>query len=199
MKRISTLIVICLAAFGGGSALAFMGAPKTLENSSFVDATHLLDLRQGSALSRQVRNFQGGGYELSNGQRVSFRDWYETSWQDVHLTWLTQVNKNFGLIFGLGTGERGAKYSIAPSLSLGFIAQAETGKNALLTFRAVAVMGGALKEKTCSADYGELGGVKEVNCRLAASELAPEDTLAYLLNEKPQDRLQLSLRWTLKF
>ncbi len=31
------------------------------------------------------------------------------------------------------------------------------------------------------ADYGDIGGVQRVNCRLAATELEPKETLKYLL------------------
>ena len=61
------------------------------------------------------------------------------------------------------------------------------------------MLGGTLHEKSCSADYGQIGGVQEVNCRLAASTLPPAETLRYLLNEKPYNHNQVSLMLTWRF
>lgn len=61
------------------------------------------------------------------------------------------------------------------------------------------MFGGRLKEKTCSADYGEIGGVQTVNCRLAASTLQPAETLQYLMNEKPKQDMLISVKWTYRF
>ena len=49
-------------------------------------------------------------------------------------------------------------------------------------------MGGRFKEHSCTADYADLGGLEQVNCRLAATELAPEETLKYLVNDLPPER-----------
>ncbi len=56
--------------------------------------------------------------------------------------------------------------------------------------------GGKLTEKSCEADYGDLGSYS-VNCRLAASQMAPEETLKYLVNAKPESQhLWLNYRVT---
>ena len=60
-------------------------------------------------------------------------------------------------------------------------------------------MGGSLKEKTCVAQYGEVGGTQEVNCRLAASEQAPLETLKYLARDKPHNQHQLLIQFTKRF
>lgn len=170
-----------------------------LQNSSFIDSTYLIDLQQGSRLSEAAMGLGGGGFELAGGHLVSFSDWYKSKWTDASITWMTQVTPDFGVIFGFSTGERGKKYSINPSLKLGVLMQTQTGKNAFLSLRATTTLGGDLREKTCIADYGEIGGVQEVNCRLAASTIPPSETLKYLVNQKPYNRNQVSLMLTWGF
>ena len=80
-----------------------------------------------------------------------------------------------------------------PSLRLGFIHRASLARHTVLTVRATTTLGGRLREKSCTADYGDIGGVQTVNCRLAASTLEPAETLRYLFNETPRDRHQISV------
>lgn len=172
---------------------------QLLAGSSLWASTHLIELRQGSELSSKVGDLAGGGYELSDGRYQSFRGWYSSVWKDARVTWLTQVNNNFGIIWGFSTGERGKKYTIHPSLKLGFIAQAQAARNVTIALKATTILGGALREKSCTADYGEIGGVQEVNCRFAATLLQPSETLAYLANEKPLHKTQIALTLDWKF
>lgn len=157
--------------------------------------THFIGLQYGSSLSRQVSQLRSQGYELSAGEAVDFDGWYSTSWQDLQLTWMTQIDPRLGLIWGMGTGERGDKYTIDPSMQLGFVFQQPIGKQSTFTFRAATRVGGRLREKTCMATYTLLGYDKPqpVNCRLAATQLAPEDTLQFLFNDSPSDRMQLNV------
>jgi hypothetical protein len=163
--------------------------------------THFIALQYGSSLSRQVSQLRSQGYELSSGEAVNFDGWYSTSWQDLQLAWMTQVSPRLGLIWGMGTGERGEKYGIDPSLQLGFVFHQPIGKQSTFTFRASTRVGGRLREKTCMATYTLLGYDKPqpVNCRLAATELAPEDTLQFLFNDSPSDRMQLNVGYTWSF
>ncbi|WP_101048120.1 hypothetical protein [Macromonas nakdongensis] len=192
----------CLLLALGCAALATKAAaldvPRRhhyLPQASFLESTHLIDIQQGSALSRTVRGLGSGGFELAGGSAVGFQDWYRTRWTDLSLTWMTQVTENFGFIFGASTGERGPKYTIRPGLKLGMVVQTRVARDAVLSLRVTTVLGGRLKEKSCTADYGDIGGVQAVNCRLAASTLAPADTLQYLLNQKPGNQVSLSLTW----
>lgn len=57
-----------------------------------------------------------------------------------------------------------------------------------LSVRATRILGGRLRERSCVANYGEIGGVQAVNCRLAASVLPPGQTLGYLFNDKPYNK-----------
>jgi hypothetical protein len=156
-------------------------------------STSLIEIRQGSDLSRQVRNLKGQGYESAGGERVEFSNWYSSNWTDMRATWMTQLSPNTGFIWGLGTGEHGTKYNIAPSLKFGFIHRATLARRTVLTLRATTTLGGRLREKSCTADYGDIGGVQTVNCRLAASTLEPAETLRYLFNETSRDQHQLSV------
>ena len=180
---------LVLAAWPWGFAVAADGAMPLPSTGS----TSLIELRQGSELSRQVRSLQGQGYESSGGERVVFSYWYSSNWTDMRATWMTQLSASTGFIWGLGTGEHGPKYHIAPSLKLGFIHRETLAHHTVLTLRATTTLGGRLREKSCTADYGDIGGVQTVNCRLAASNLEPAETLRYLFNESPRDRHQFSV------
>ena len=155
--------------------------------------TSLIEIQQGSDLSRRIRGLRGQGFESAGGERVDFSGWYGSNWTDMRVTWMTQLSASTGFIWGLGTGERGPKYSISPSVKIGLIHQARIDRRTVLTLRTTTVLGGRLREKSCTADYGEIGGVQTVNCRLAASTLEPAETLRYLFNETSQSRHQLSV------
>jgi len=158
--------------------------------------TSLVDIHQGSPLSDRARGLGNGGYELQNGTRVSFNQWYHASWVDMHVDLLTQVTEDTGILWGFGTGEEGEKYRIEPSLKLGFLTQIHPHPNSTLSLTLTTTIGGKLTEKPCEANYGDLG-TYSVNCRLAASQMAPEETLKYLVNAKPESQhLWLSYRVT---
>jgi hypothetical protein len=72
-------------------------------------------------------------------------------------------------------------------------------KSSTLTLNGYYTFGGKLKEKSCTADYGEIGGVQEVNCRLAATELPPAETLKYLLNERPLNYKIVNVQFRFEF
>lgn len=198
-QRRCLIFALCCAVFARNAAGMDAAGSYHLQNASFLDSTYLIDIQQGSNLSRAALDLRAGSFELAGGTAVSFNAWYKTRWTDASITWMTQVTENFGIIFGASTGERGKKYTINPSLKLGVLLQAKTGRNAVLSLRATTILGGELREKSCTADYGEIGGVQEVNCRLAASLLPPAETLKYLLNEKPYNRNQVSVMLTWRF
>lgn len=168
-------------------------------NAAVFKQTQLIEVRQDSDLSRKLGQFRSGGFESSQGAWVSFHPWYSTAWKDTSIAWMTQLTPHLGLIWGGSTGERGEKYTIAPSLKLGAVFQTEPLKNTIFSIKATTLLGGTLKEKSCSADYGDIGGVQEVNCRLAASTLEPAETLKYLLNDKPYNQNQILIQLTHRF
>jgi hypothetical protein len=159
--------------------------------------TSLVAIHQGSALSDQASSLRAGGYELQDGTWVSFDKWYRTSWIDLHVDLLTQITEDNGILWGFGTGERGDKYRIAPSFKLGFMTQMHPNPASTLSLSLTTTFGGDLTERTCNANYGDLG-TYTVNCRLAASETPPEETLKYLVNAKPE-RLHLWLSYRVTF
>ncbi len=176
----------CLAA----QVAAAQGLPET---------TRLFDIRLGGGLSAVVEDASTGGYHLSGGEPVHFADWYSGSWRDLSLTWLTSISNGFGVFWGLGTGEHGPKYDIDPSLRLGFIFEQPVTDTQTLSLSIMTVLGGRLSERTCTADYGAIGGVQAVNCRLAASVLPPSDTLNYLFDDMPLAENQVHVRYSWRF
>jgi hypothetical protein len=163
---------------------------------NFFNATHLIDIKQGSELSGKVSELLSGGFETSQGNFVPFKQWYQTNWTDTKTVWMTEINPNFGVIWGFSTGEKAEKYEISRSMTLGFAYSTQLDKTSYLSIRGTTILGGNLKEKSCTADYGAIGGVQEVNCRLAASTLPPSETLNYLFNEKPINKDMFFIRYT---
>jgi hypothetical protein len=158
-------------------------------------STYLVEVKQNTDLSLMASAMQQGGYETSRGEWQSFEPWYKSTWKDTRLSWLTQITPQWGLIWGLSTGERGMKYRIAPGLRLGFVFQTEQSKYRQISFSFSGTLGGRLREKPCIADYGDIAGVQLVNCRLAASALEPSSTLQYLAVAKPETIGHLQYRF----
>ena len=178
------------------SGFAVIAVPAIAQ--TFIENTSLVGVQSGVGLSSTVRSISHGGYELSGGEDVRFSDWYTSQRQDVHVTWMTQVYENVGFYWGFSTGENGEKYTIDPSLKLGFVWRQDLGERSHLSLSATHTLGGNLSETSCTADYGAIGGVQTVNCRLAASALPPSETLQYMFDEAP-NRTQVILRYGLNF
>jgi hypothetical protein len=170
-------------------------AQSIYQGHSLVESTYLIELAQDTTTSLKARELRTGGFETAEGAYVDFSRWYSPDWYDTRISWMTQITPKFGLIWGIGTGEHAEKYSIDPSLRLGFIYQTNIGKNSTVAFTASTYVGGELRERTCQADYGEIGGVQEVNCRLAATTLSPEETLDYLTYSRPGDVWQITYKF----
>lgn len=146
-----------------------------------------------------VSSVANQNFELSDGTPMSLEQWYSGGTPDLRATFLTPVNADFGILWGLGTGERGPKYDIEPSLKLGFIQRVNLGESAALTFQMSVVVGGFLNERKCTADYGPIGGIQDVNCRMSASLLPPEETLNYLFRERPHDQVEAAVTYRFMF
>jgi hypothetical protein len=162
---------------------------------NFIDATHLIDFKQGSELSGKVSDSSAGGFETAQGNFVSFKQWYQTNWTDTKTVWMTEINPNLGVIWGFSTGEKAEKYEISRSVTIGFAYSTQIDKTSFLSIRGTTILGGNLREKTCTADYGDIGGIQEVNCRLAASPLPPSETLMHLFNDKPLNKDLFFIRY----
>ena len=165
---------------------------------AFLEEMKLVGVGVGNLSSLADRfSRQTGG--LSDGSRYSFSRYYTSDFKDLRFTMLSPINPNFGILWGFGTGEGGAKYHIEPSLKFGFLASEPVGDDGLLSLSVTTVLGGYFREGSCTANYGAIGGVQEVNCRMADSILPPSETLDYLVNQAPGDQLSISLRYRLRF
>jgi len=161
--------------------------------------SQLIVLQQGTGQSRKVRGLSRQQFELADGLPADVRGWFSASWTDTELSFLTPLRRDTGIVWGFSTGERGPKYRIDPSVHLGFRYLNTMGPRTWWSFQLTTWLGGRLRERSCTADYGEIGGVQEVNCRLAASELPPAETLAYLINERPDNRTRITWRFSHDF
>ncbi|WP_143226564.1 hypothetical protein [Actibacterium pelagium] len=152
-----------------------------------------------SGNSTTVQDASWGALPLRDGSEIPLNEWYSDDARDWHVTFLTSLSQNFGIIWGLGIGEEGEKYRIDPSLTLGFIYNEKLSDSSSLSLRFTAVLGGHLNERPCTANYGAIGGVQQVNCRFAATPLRPADTLDLLFDEAPREEVQLSVVYKYKF
>jgi hypothetical protein len=157
----------------------------TLLDNSFTASTHFIGAKHESVLNWKARSLRDGNYETSGGDLIVFEKWYTPVAPEINITWLTQINKNVGVIWGFGSGEHADKYTIYPSAQIGFAYHKQISKNHSIGVVFNTYVGGEFKEHTCIADYGEIGGIREVNCRLAATTLTPEETLNFLEYAKP--------------
>lgn len=181
-----------------GVAVLLLAALPIRAGAGIADHTHLVDIHAGSPRSDIVRDLRAGGYELAGGGVIRFRDWYTPRVPDLTVLFLTQATDRFGIIWGLSSGERGAKYRIDPALHLGLVWQTEVFPDATLSLRVQTVLGGRLRERSCTADYGAFG-VAEVNCRLAATLMPPAETLDYLLDVRAEREGTISVRFEYRF
>lgn len=181
-----------------GALFLAVGQASALPASA---GTQLVDIRLNPGFTRQLQPIREGGYEAAQGDWISFQRWYAPAWRDTSVTWMTPLSQSVGFLWGLSTGERAAKYTVAPGLRLGAVFQAEPQRHLVVSFKAMHVLGGRLKERSCQANYGPATGNAdvEVNCRLAASTLAPSDTLNLMLNGRPDNATELRLQLNYRF
>lgn len=160
--------------------------------------SRLVDLTNGGLNSDLVRSALAGGFELSGGQQVDLQRWYSPSFPNLSATFLTDVSPNLGVIWGGALGERGEKYTLGPTASLGVVFRNSIAHNLNLEIELSGIYGGQLRERACVGDFGAIGGVQRVNCRLAASLLPPKETLDYLWSEPARavGVLRIVLQWS---
>jgi len=186
-------IIITLASF------ALTTGTKEAFGQEFWADSFLLDAYMGSHRSSVATSLRKGGYELTGGEFIDLRSWYKPKFPDTTITLLKQISHDFGIVWGVSTGEKGEKYRIDPALQLGFVYQYSPFENAVFSIKATYPFFGNMTEKTCTADYGDLGGIQVVNCRLAADMMPPEETLDYLINLKGETDAKISVRFSLVF
>jgi hypothetical protein len=175
-------------------ALSVLAAPAAAQ-----DYTHLVEVRAGSALSDLARDAVFLDQIYSDGSSIDMAPWYSSGWQDIQMTWLTEIDAANGVFWGFSTGEEGGKYRIDPGLTLGFLSVQELEDGWTVSLSTTFRFGGRLTEDPCTADYGEIGGIQTVNCRMSGSYLPPAETLDYLWDKAPEGQLDLNLRWELQF
>jgi hypothetical protein len=162
------------------------------------ERTYLLDVSTGSRRAQTVAGLAEGGYELSDGTPQRFYAWYSGP-PDLNIRFLTEITPAFGVTWGINTGSQGEKFTMAPGVWIGSIYQMDLGRQQSLTLSTVTMLGGRLRERECIADYGQIGGIQRVNCRLAASVLPPAETLQFLINEPGSVETQISLTYQINF
>ena len=175
-------------------SIAADATPAAAQNPTI----NIIDLYQGGSQSNLATVLSQGGYELADQTWVSFVPWYSTDAAEVHADFLTELNDDFGLLWGFGTGEHGEKYRIDPSLKVGVITQVHPRFNRTLSIKAMTTLWGSFTEYPCIADYGDIGGVQQVNCRLAASQIPPAETLQYLVKSDPS-RFRIDIAYRVTF
>jgi hypothetical protein len=187
-------LVSAVAAFGYLSLTVSPASPQELLANTF-----LVDISMGSARSDLARDLSVGGYELADGTPVNFENWYGARVPDLNFRFLTVLTSATGLVWGFSLGERGAKYRIDPGLWLGFVYRWQLTSQSTFSISATTMIGGDFRERSCLADFGEIGGLQRVNCRLAASELPPEDTLQLLVNRRGYSETRVTVRYERRF
>lgn len=180
------------------SCAAFLCLASPALSQSFLDKTHILDIRLDLTHWSTAQDLSRGGYELSDGTWVSFKDWYSLNHRPFTAMFLTELDRGWAVTWGLTTGSKAEKLQLEPGLNLGVIHQKKWGPG-YLTLSLSTVLWGDFGEKTCSADYGDIGGVQEVNCRLAADIIAPEETLDYLIDVKGYEASRIGLVYEIRF
>lgn len=181
------------------SCALLLTAPSHAKGQVLPEGTRLSNLKMGSAFETTTRQTARGGYELEGGRFKSLGDWYSSDWRDLSVILETPLNDNSWLTWGFSTGERGDKYRVQPSLIVGFQKVWTIRDSSFLTFDITARIGGHLQEDPCSANYSLSNEQVAVNCRLAASLLPPDQTLDYLWDVAPPDRLRVSLGFVTYF
>ena len=153
------------------------GASSLIENTKFVTVTHEVP-RYSIA-----QDLQSGRYELADGTLQTFRNWYSSKYPSIYVQGITALDEHLALDWGFSTGSYGEKYTISPAIRLGFRYRHELLPDLDLILAGYSFLGGQFREHSCVADYGAVGGVQTVNCRLAATPLRPDETLEYMINE----------------
>ncbi len=197
MRNVFILFFGVLALANLGFASLGVAQVQPAADGGIFASTRLVDLSFDGMNSGIVRQAARQGFELSGGDPVDLSRWYAPQMPNLRAVFSTQVSRDLALVWGGSLGERGTKYSLGPSGVIGMTYRRQISRRATLGVEVYGQFGGALREGSCMGDYGALGGVQEVNCRLAASTLSPRQTLDYLWNAPPS--VDASVRLTYQF
>jgi hypothetical protein len=170
-----------------------------VQNGGLMRATRLTGLSFDGLNSNVVRAAAQDGLELSGGEMLGLNTWYTPAFPNISASFETQLARGVSVLWGGSIGESGPKYSLGPSGMIGLAVRRPVALRGMLSLEVMGTLGGALRERSCVGDYGALGGVQPVNCRLAASTLPPKETLSYLWNEPPAAYASVRLAYIFQF
>lgn len=196
MRVITAIVFVGWFCTGGSAASQDYALPS---EGGFWNTTKLRGLSFDGLNSHIVRQAARDSFELSDGGKVALSKWYSPTMPNISATFETKIGRDAALIWGGSLGESGVKYRLGPSGTIGFALRRPVGKRATLSLELLGQFGGALREETCIADYGALGGVQQVNCRLAATALPPKETLNYRWDEVGVSVANLRISYQVKF
>lgn len=179
--------------------LAFQNVEGLAEWPSSTPVVQLFEIYQGGQRSHDIASVRRATYELSDGSVKRFDSWYRPSWVNMRVSWIANMNANWGLIWGITTGERAPKYTIYPGVIVGATYRYALSSSSYFNFQLQSVLAGEIREKSCIANYGEIGGIQPVNCRLASTQLPPEETLQYLMNKDSGERIKIYIKYEKSF
>ena len=167
--------------------------------SPFWERTDLAALSLGSPLSDRTRAVSLGSYLLSSGEREPFAPLYGTRHRTIRALFRTDIDDHTEWLWGFATPETAPSYDLSAGAALGLTHRIELSNNKAINIMVLARIGEWLSENSCTADYGAIGGKREVNCRLSGSPLPPADTLDYLWNERTPDWGLIRVAYTVRF
>ena len=172
------------------------GQPVTAQIADLLETATLYDVQLGSNRYGLARSYHSGGYERDNGEFQSFEEWYTPHFPELNFKFSSPLTDKMNLIWGISTGSSGEKFRLQPGLWVGFQYASEIRSDVFFILSAETLLGGRLTEKKCEALYKGLW-TYNVNCRLAASKLRPEDTLQYLFHGDGwiERRAQVAIVW----
>ena len=199
--------IIVIAAIFGGKAHA-LSIPDMGEYNSAMDSnkyqTAILKLDYTQFGNLAYMNYQGApSVLLADGSTQSLAGLYKPKNRDIEALFITTLSQGewkdnrlyqFNLIWGGSTGQESDKMYVQASAKLGFLTKVQMSESSILSFSAQTTIGGNLKERPCTADYG-VAGTHQVKCSMASSAMAPQDTLQYLTNRSPYDATQFKVNW----
>lgn len=203
------VLILGSVALWGGKAHAFaipdLGEyDSTLDRNRFQTAILKFDYTQFGNMAYMT--YQGApSVLLADGSSQSLGSLYKPKNRDIEALFITKLAQGewkenhlyqVNLLWGGSTGQESEKLYVQPSAKLGFLTRVQTGQSSILTFSAQTTIGGNLKERPCTADYG-VAGTHQVKCSMASSAMAPQDTLQYLTNRSPYDAtlVKVSMQW----
>ena len=201
------LTALGLAKVGSAHAAAYqeISPAQQLPTAGFVSNTQLYSLRQTLTGQYAYSSYTyAPSILLSDGGSQSLRPLFRPSnnWLDTELMFATRVlnEERFtaSMLWGGSTGQDAQKMYVQPSARVGLFMAAAPLDNLLITAKfSTVVAGGRQIERSCSANYGEIGGTQAVKCSMASSVMAPSDTLKYMTNTQSREQIlaQVAMKW----